>query len=61
MSETQIKADADEEEKEPARRIDPELRVMGAILRLLEEMGPLPRRRVVDYLSSRYKEESWPP
>lgn len=36
------------------RRLDPELRAMGAMLRMLAELDPEARGRVVRYLSSRF-------
>ena len=39
------------------RRMDAELRVIGAILRLLTEIDEPARARVVTYLTSRYDDE----
>lgn len=53
---------ASPEETEPTggRKMDGELRVMSAMIRFLDDMDPAARRRVVDYLSSRYAEDDRP-
>ena len=44
----------DAEEQPGSRRLDPELRTMGAMLRMLDDLDDKARARVVTYLSSRY-------
>lgn len=41
---------------EQARRMDPELRAMAAMLRMLTDLSPPTRRRVVAWLSDRFRE-----
>ncbi len=45
------------EETDGRRRLDAELRVMGAVLRLLDELPPGARPRVVAWLTSRFSQE----
>lgn len=46
--------ESDETEATTNRKMDAELRTMGAILRLLDEMNDQARARVIDYLSKRF-------
>lgn len=52
-----IQPDAEEEASTGSRRLDPELRTMGAMLRMLDDLDDKARARVVSYLSSRYQEK----
>lgn len=56
ITETETLNDAAEVEDEAqvARRMDPELRTLGALLRMIENLEEPARGRVVAYLSSRY-------
>ncbi len=45
-----------QEDSETRRRMDPELRVMAAMLRMLDELHEEARVRVVAYISNRYQE-----
>lgn len=45
-----------DEDATDTRRMDGELRTLGQILRLLNDMEPPARARVVAYLSSRFQE-----
>lgn len=51
------KGEPEPEPEEPtgSRRLDPELRTMGAMLRMLDDLDDKARARVVLYLSSRYQ------
>lgn len=51
-----VEAERDEEEATATRRMDPELRVMGAMLRQLEDLDEPARGRVVRWLSERHAE-----
>ena len=55
MSE-ELKPQVDEDTESSRRRLDPELRVMGLLLREIEDLEPPARARVVAWLSSRYQE-----
>lgn len=55
MSE-ELKPQVDEDTESSRRRLDPELRVMGLLLRAIEELEAPARARVVAWLSSRYQE-----
>lgn len=44
----------DQEAPGGGRRLDPELRVIGAVLRLLDELDEPAKGRAVRYLSDRY-------
>lgn len=48
------KAEEKDDKKEGSRAMDPELRIMGQMLRQLDELEDDARGRVVRYLSSRY-------
>ncbi len=48
-TEPEVDGDADS-----GRRMDPELRTMGAMLRMLSDLDPEARGRVVAYLAARY-------
>lgn len=45
---------APEAEADESRRMDPELRTIGRIIRMLEEIEESGRSRVMSYLVSRY-------
>lgn len=45
------------EEQASGRKMDPELKIMGSMLRQLEELDEPAKARVVTWLSSRYKSE----
>lgn len=47
-----------QEEAETGRRMDPELRSIAAILRLLEALPEPARERCVVYVSDRYRAEN---
>lgn len=51
---TDDEADVDEGTR---RRLDPELRVLGAIIRLLDEVELPARNRIVAYLAARFEGE----
>ena len=53
MSE-ELKPQVDEDTESSRRRLDPELRVMGLLLRAIEELEAPARARVVAWLSHRY-------
>jgi len=46
--------DEKDDKREGSRAMDPELRIMGQMLRQLDELEDDARGRVVRYLSSRY-------
>ena len=46
------------EEATSGRRMDPELKVLGAMIRLLDELDEPARGRAVTWLASRYSERS---
>ena len=48
-----------EETTATGRKLDPELRTMGAMLRLLEDLDEDARPRVVNWLTSRFKSVSF--
>ena len=48
--------DEPEVQETSGRRLDPELRVLGQILRLLEEVPETGRYRVMLYLMNRYQD-----
>lgn len=45
---------AEPEEEASSRAMDPELRIMGKILRLLDDLQPPAKARAVAYIYSRY-------
>ena len=55
MSE-ELKPQVDEDPEDSSRKMDPELRLMGLLLRKIEDLEPPARARVVAWLSSRYQE-----
>jgi hypothetical protein len=44
----------EEKDRDTGRRMDSELRTMGAILRMLDDEEPTARRRIVAYISDRF-------
>jgi uncharacterized heparinase superfamily protein len=55
-SEPLIADDEPDTEDTARRRLDPELRVMGSMIRQLEELPEKARYRVIAWLSHRYME-----
>ncbi len=55
LSSDALKAqESPQDDEEGSRRMDPELRVMGAMLRLLNELDEPAKGRAVAWLASRY-------
>ena len=57
MSDTPLIETPDDNDREGTRRMDPELRTLSAIIRLLESLDLPARTRAVCWLTSRYSEE----
>ncbi len=48
--------ESEPDDETPSRKMDAELRQLSAMLRMLAEMEPPARSRVVAYLASRFQE-----
>ena len=57
MSEQPNLPEPDDNEREATRRLDPELKVIGAIIRLLDGLDLPARTRAVQWLTSRFGQE----
>lgn len=49
-----VLTDEQAEEEASTRRMDPELRVLGQIMRQLADVGPDAAKRIMQYLGARY-------
>lgn len=49
--------DSPEEAAEEGRRMDPEIRTLSAVLRILDKLPEPARGRIVAYIASRYQEQ----
>lgn len=54
VADKQVEKEPEADDEAPGRRLDPELRTLGAIIRLLENQEPDAKARAVVYLLSRY-------
>lgn len=48
------------QDRERTTKMDPELRAIGQMLRILEELEPQGRARAVAYLMCRYQKDQFP-